>query len=65
MCCFPRFFNSKIINVTAIIKDNPSATGPANNTPLIPNNVPSIIKAGTSMTICLESDNIALLMLFR
>ena len=49
---------------TANINANPSATGPALNTPIIPYAWLNIIIAGINITICLESDNIALFVLF-
>ena len=49
---------------TANINANPSATGPALNTPIIPYIWLNIIIDGINITICLESDNIALFVLF-
>ena len=64
---FPFAFNpltSFIKNIAAKINANPSATGPALNTPIIPNIWLNIIIDGINITICLESDNIALFVLF-
>ena len=55
---------SFIKNIAANINANPSATGPALKTPIIPNIWLSIIIDGINITICLESDNIALFVLF-
>ena len=51
-------------SITANINANPSATGPAPSTPIIPYILLNIIIAGINITICLESDNIALFVLF-
>ena len=60
----PNFLTSRIININAIINAIPSAIGPADNTPCTPNIFPNIIIAGISKTICLDTDNIALITLF-
>ena len=61
---FFKFLTSFIKKIVAKINANPSATGPANKTPVIPKIWLSIIIAGIKITICLESDNIALFPLF-
>ena len=58
--CFISLINKNAASTNA----NPSATGPAYNTPIIPNLLLKIIIAGINITICLESDNIALFVLF-
>ena len=55
---------SFIRSITANTNANPSATGPALSTPIIPYMLLNIIIAGINITICLESDNIALFVLF-
>ncbi len=61
--CF-KCFTSNINKIPAITNANPSATGPAYKTPIIPKAFPNTTKAGIKNKICLDSDNNALLILF-
>ena len=61
---FPKCFISTIINIPDITNANPSANGPAYNTPISPNKLPNVTIAGIKNKICLDNDSIALFALF-